>query len=27
MCRSIHALHNFEPAATDDDVHAAALHC
>ncbi len=25
MCRSIHALHNFEPAATDDEVHAAAL--
>ena len=25
MCRSIHTLHNFEPAATDDEVHAAAL--
>jgi hypothetical protein len=25
MCRSIHVLHNFEPAATDDEVHAAAL--
>jgi hypothetical protein len=25
MCRSIHQLHNFEPAATDDEVHAAAL--
>ncbi|WP_230671438.1 DUF2277 domain-containing protein [Rathayibacter sp. Leaf248] len=25
MCRNIHALHNFEPAATDDEVHAAAL--
>lgn len=25
MCRSIHALHNFEPAATGDEVHAAAL--
>jgi hypothetical protein len=25
MCRSIHTLHNFEPNATDDEVHAAAL--
>jgi len=25
MCRSIHNLHNFEPAATDDEVYAAAL--
>jgi len=25
MCRSIHNLHNFEPAATDEEVHAAAL--
>ena len=25
MCRSIHVLHNFEPAATNDEVHAAAL--
>jgi hypothetical protein len=25
MCRSIHNLNNFEPAATDDEVHAAAL--
>ncbi|MCW2603823.1 MAG: hypothetical protein JWN61_1958 [Pseudonocardiales bacterium] len=25
MCRSIHVLHNFEPAATSDEVHAAAL--
>ena len=25
MCRSIHTLHNFEPVATDDEVHAAAL--
>jgi hypothetical protein len=25
MCRSIHTLHNFEPAATSDEVHAAAL--
>ncbi|CAN5381760.1 DUF2277 domain-containing protein [soil metagenome] len=25
MCRSIHVLHNFEPAATDDEVHAASL--
>ena len=25
MCRSIHVLHNFEPAASDDEVHAAAL--
>lgn len=25
MCRSIHTLHNFEPAATDDEVNAAAL--
>lgn len=25
MCRSIHTLHNFEPAANDDEVHAAAL--
>ena len=25
MCRSIHTLHNFEPSATDDEVHAAAL--
>jgi len=25
MCRNIHTLHNFEPAATDAEVHAAAL--
>lgn len=25
MCRSIHTLRNFEPAATSDEVHAAAL--
>ena len=25
MCRSIRTLHNFEPPATDDEVHAAAL--
>src|ERR1700756_1247134 len=25
MCRSIHNLHNFEPAATDDEIRAAAL--
>ncbi len=25
MCRNIHTLHNFEPAATPDEVHAAAL--
>lgn len=25
MCRSIHTLHNFEPSATSDEVHAAAL--
>lgn len=25
MCRSIHTLHNFEPAARDDEIHAAAL--
>lgn len=25
MCRNIHTLHNFEPAATDDEVEAAAL--
>ena len=25
MCRNIHTLYNFEPAATDDEVHAAAL--
>ena len=25
MCRSIHNLHNFEPAASIDEVHAAAL--
>ncbi len=25
MCRSIHTLHNFEPAANGDEVHAAAL--
>lgn len=25
MCRSIHTLHNFEPAATNDEVQAAAL--
>lgn len=25
MCRNIHPLHNFEPAATTDEVHAAAL--
>ena len=25
MCRNIHTLHNFDPAATDDEVEAAAL--
>ncbi|GGF02165.1 DUF2277 domain-containing protein [Mycetocola zhadangensis] len=25
MCRNIHQLHNFEPEATEDEVHAAAL--
>ncbi len=25
MCRSIHTLHNFEPAANDEEVRAAAL--
>jgi hypothetical protein len=25
MCRNIHVLHNFEPAATSDEIHAAAL--
>ena len=25
MCRSIHVLHNFEPAASNEEVHAAAL--
>ncbi|MDO9379163.1 MAG: DUF2277 domain-containing protein [Nocardioidaceae bacterium] len=25
MCRNIRTLHNFEPAATEDEVHAAAL--
>jgi hypothetical protein len=25
MCRSIHTLHNFEPAATEEEVRAAAL--
>jgi hypothetical protein len=25
MCRNIHVLHNFEPAATENEVHAAAL--
>jgi hypothetical protein len=25
MCRNIHTLHNFEPAANNDEVHAAAL--
>lgn len=25
MCRSIRTLHNFEPPATDDEIHAAAL--
>ncbi|GAA1836087.1 DUF2277 domain-containing protein [Agromyces salentinus] len=25
MCRNIHTLHNFEPAATSAEVHAAAL--
>lgn len=25
MCRNIHTLHNFEPAASDDEVEAAAL--
>lgn len=25
MCRSIHTLHNLEPAASTDEVHAAAL--
>ena len=25
MCRNIHTLHNFEPAATDDEIRASAL--
>ena len=25
MCRNIHTLYNFEPAASEDEVHAAAL--
>ena len=25
MCRNIHVLHNFEPAANEEEVHAAAL--
>lgn len=25
MCRNIRTLHNFEPAATDEEIHAAAL--
>lgn len=25
MCRNIHTLHNYEPAASDDEVHLAAL--
>jgi hypothetical protein len=25
MCRNIHTLHNFEPAATSEEVNAAAL--
>ena len=25
MCRNIHTLHNFEPAATNDEINAAAL--
>jgi hypothetical protein len=25
MCRNIHVLHNFEPAANNDEIHAAAL--
>ncbi len=25
MCRNIHVLHNFEPSATGEEVHAAAL--
>ncbi|GED97777.1 DUF2277 domain-containing protein [Gordonia crocea] len=25
MCRNIHTLHNFDPPATSDEVHAAAL--
>jgi hypothetical protein len=25
MCRNIRTLHNFEPTATDDEIHAAAL--
>nr|WP_296065959.1 DUF2277 domain-containing protein [uncultured Actinoplanes sp.] len=25
MCRNIHQLHNFEPPATHDEIHAAAL--
>ena len=25
MCRNIHTLYNFEPVATDEEVHAAAL--
>lgn len=25
MCRNIHVLHNFEPAANDEEIHAAAL--
>ena len=27
MCRNIKTLHNFEPPATEDEVHAAALQC
>ena len=26
MCRNIRTLHNFEPPATEDEIHAAALH-
>jgi len=25
MCRNIHTLHNFEPPATEDEIHGAAL--
>ncbi len=25
MCRNIHTLHNFEPAANEEEIHAAAL--
>ena len=25
MCRNIHTLHNFEPPATDEEIHASAL--